>query len=68
MQNKIKMEKIVIIIYFLCLSHLGFAALEKKAPTMKKRNYQEIFFISEKFSVIYLSKKRVNFISLLYYN
>ena len=34
---------------------------------MKKRNYRENFFISEKFSMIYISKERANFISLLYY-
>ena len=31
---------------------------------MKKRNYRENFFISEKFSVIYISKERTYFISL----
>ena len=33
---------------------------EKKSPTMKKRNYRENFFISEKYSVIYISKERAN--------
>ena len=32
----------------------------KKVKTMKKRNYRENFFISEKFSVIYISKERAN--------
>ena len=39
----------------------------KKIVIMKKRKYQKNFFISEKFSVIYISKERANFISLLYY-
>ena len=34
---------------------------------MKKRNYRENFFITEKFLVIYISKKGADFISLLYY-
>ena len=34
---------------------------------MKKRNYRENFFIVEKFSVIYITKERYYFISLLYY-
>ena len=32
---------------------------------MKKRNYRENFFISEKFSVIYLSKERAYFITVV---
>ena len=34
---------------------------------MKKRNYRENFFISEKLSVIYISKERAYFISVIKY-
>ena len=35
--------------------------------TMKKRNYREKSIYFEKFSVIYISKERTNYISRLYY-